>query len=726
MKTMKLTVMLLFFGIPKLGAQPVDTLVVLKAAATITFDGMPFEEAWAGMAPLPMVVFTPKYKADASERTEIRLAHDGEYLYIAGKLYDSEPEAIQGNSLIRDFNTAGDFFNVCIDSFNDNETYWYFGTMPSGNRLDAEIPNDAETDFIFNQSWNTFWDVKTAITEQGWFVEMRIPFSSLRFKAHGEVIILGFSVNRLIGRKFERHVFPDIPPHWPAAVWKASQAQKIRIEGVDEKKPLYITPYVLGGFSREKKQDVTPEVAGYNKFVKKEAGLDLKLGIASNYTLDISLNTDFAQVEADDFQANLSRFSLFFPEKRQFFQERAGVFSFETSGLNRLFNSRVIGLTPAGRPVRVYGGIRFVGRAKGNDLGILSMQTQAPDSMGSENYSIARYRRRIFNKNSYIGAIALSKIDEMGNYNFSYGLDGQIRVHAQHFLTLKAGQSVTSGDDGYFMYGMWEKRAFKGLGFSVEVDKTSDDFNPGLGFILRRNLLLGQKTSYGILPEKSKYFQAISTELSNTFYYRNSDAELETRNTKFNTVVNMRNGSYWNIGYQHIFDAVQIDFSISENVMVPAGKYNYGGFLLGYRTNVNGNFRVASSLEVGRFYSGKNYIMSVAPSWNPSKHLELQAGYTYQAIDFGHQGVRADIGTLKALVAFDLKWSVSTLLQYNKISERLGVNARLRFNTAEGRDLFLVFNQLNDVRSGALNSTLPGVNQWSLFIKYTHAFNLTR
>lgn len=695
----------------------------------VVFDGNPFDEQWQKVEPLPMTVFTPVYQGDPTERTDIRVGYDDKYLYVAGRCYDSNPKGIQGNSLVRDHNAGGDFLNVLIDSFNDNETFWYFGIMPSGMRIDAEIAQDAETDAIFNPDWNTFWDAKTVEADSGWFAEIRIPFSSLRFKVNAGEVEFGFSTNRMIGRKAERHVYPNIAPNWAAAVWKASQAAKVKITDIKAPKPLYFSPYLLTGFSRQNEVNTDPPVTTTDDW-KKEVGGDLKIGLSSNFTLDLTANTDFAQVEVDNFQSNLTRFSLFFPEKRQFFQERAGIFNFQLSGFNRLFHSRLIGLTPDGRPERVYGGARLIGRTKGLDLGVLDMQTDAVDSVGSINFGVVRVRQRVFNLNSYVGGIFTSKVDEHNNYNVTYGLDALIRTHGQNFLTVKGGQSVRNGvdKDNYFLYGKWEKRAFQGLGYSVEVDKTANGFDPGIGFILRHNLLLGQAVSYGFLLESDKVIRSLTPYVSNTLYLRNSDGDVETQATEAGLNSTLLNGSSLGIYYRRTYDEVNEAFQFSDKAQVNPGDYTYHTAGLSFQTNSNNKYILITSAEAGQYYDGNRLGFTINPVLIFSKHFEVNAAYTYDRLKFNdrQQTARADIGSLNALVAFDLHWSVSSLVQYNRLTDKFGVNARLRYNPKEGNDFFIVFNHLTDYDPAYNENGDPLVENWSILLKYTRAFNLNR
>ncbi len=710
-----------------------DTLRLVKLEHPIVFDGMPTEEAWQDIEPLPLVMFSPTYKGVLTERSEIRIAYNNQYLFLSGKLFDSDPKRMQGNTLVRDGDTGGDFFNMFIDTFNDNETLWYFGTMPSGPRLDGEVANDGENPQLYNPDWNTFWDVKTVQTDSGWFAEMRIPFTSLRFNPKKNEIVFGLIVHRLVGRKFERQIFPAIPPNWSYSPWKASQARKVLIKDIEIRKPVYITPYVLSGFSEDRKFEVPSSTyKNSNQFIR-EAGLDVKYVLSPNFTLDVTVNTDFAQVEADNFQANITRFSLFFPEKRQFFQERAGVFSFPTSGLSNLFYSRTIGLTKEGNPQSVLGGVRLIGRVKNVDIGFLTMQTDALDIIPAENFGVLRVRKRVLNRNSYIGVLATSRIDGRGVYNFTYGLDGLFRTSKQNFLYLKGGQSYTStkeNDKNYFLYAKWEKRASRGLGYFVEADKTSDGFDPGIGFIYRRNLVLNSAITYGIFPGKNKLVRSLTPGLTNTFYLRNIDSSIETQFTEIRLTTSFKSGASANLAVQRTYDEVVQAFEIRKGTSIAVGNYVFNNFQLTYGTNVGSRFRVTTTMDYGDYYGGSKQTINISPAWNPSKHLEVSAGYIFNRLAFnsGRETIHADLWNISSVIALDTRWSLKSVVQYNMLTQKFGINSRLRLNRKEGNDLYIVYNYLDTV-NGLLSespSALPDEKSWSIRLKYTHTFVLHR
>jgi len=355
----------------------------------ITLDGRSTEPAWQEIEPLPMTMYQPTYEGGVRERTEVRVAYDDEYLYVLGRLYDSHPEDIRANSLHRDRYSGDDTFAIILDTFNDNENALWFFTTPTGVRFDMAVSNDAEGGLggTVNSNWDTFWSAEARQTDEGWFAEMRIPLSSLGFQSEGERVTMGMTTYRYIARRNERYIFPAIPPDWSLGFAKPSQAQDVVLNGVESRRPVYFTPYVLGGVEQEARLAEDETTYRQHRDLTRELGGDLKYNLTNNLTLDLTANTDFAQVEADPQRVNLTRFSLFFPEKRRFFQERASTFAFNTGGNDRLFNSRRIGLVE-GEPVRIWGGARLVGRVGNWDVGVLNMQTAEDEALDvpSENF----------------------------------------------------------------------------------------------------------------------------------------------------------------------------------------------------------------------------------------------------------------------------------------------------------------------------------------------------
>ena len=725
------------------------TVVLTRLDAAIVLDGRSDEAAWEAVDPLPMTVFEPVYRGDASERTEIRVAYDDDYVYVAGRLYDSDPSGVRGNSLYRDRYSGDDVFAIVLDTFNDNENALWFFTNPNGVRFDMAVSNDAEfsggSPFggVINNSWNTFWDVATVRTDQGWFAEMRIPFSSLGFQDVGGEVVMGMIAYRLISRKNERHIYPDIPPNWGMAFGKPSQAQDVVLEGVQSQKPFYVTPYLLGGLERAAQLNDAETAFDQNNDGTTEAGLDIKYNLTSNLTLDATLNTDFAQVEADDQQVNLTRFSLFFPEKRQFFQQRAGIFEFNTGGFSRLFHSRRIGLDD-GNQIRIYGGGRLVGRIGSWDVGLIDMQTASFDELPSENFGVLRLRRNVFNEYSYAGGIVTSRLGDDGSYNLATGLDGIVRVTGDEYLTLQWAQTfeddvIKNDDFDLFETGLlratWQRRRQEGFNYSASLTRSGSDYDPGMGFITRNGFTrLGGDLAYDWLPGESPTFRRISPGFAASVFLRNDDLSndrsvdqaIESAEIEHFWTLQFRSGDFLFVGPELLIEDLDEPLDFPEDTGVPAGRYtffNVGGF---YSMHDGRLLRADLSAEAGSFYDGQRIGLSVEPTWNVSRFLEVSAQYQGNFVRFPDRDQRFDVHImrLRSQAALNTKVSTNFFLQYNSAADVVTANVRFRYNFREGNDLWIVYNQgLNTNRHRDV-PTLPFSDTSTLLLKYTHTFGL--
>ena len=427
-------------------SQSAAPLELARLTRPIRLDGTPTAEEWRDVPVLPLTLYMPVFRGTPKQRTEIRVAYDDEFLYAAGWFHDDEPGGVRVNSLYRDRWNGDDAFAIYVDAFNDNQNAKWFGTTPGGIRFDILLSDDGNTS---NASWDTFWTTATTVTDSGWFAEVRIPFSSLGFRADQEgKVVMGLTVTRQVSRTGERVTFPEIDPKFEFR--RPSVARDVVLRDVRTRTPLYVTPYVLGGTTR----NMVQPAAGTGRFealgrTSREAGADLRYPLSSNLTLDLTYNTDFAQVEADEQQVNLDRFPLFFPERRRFFQENSGVFDFAFGGGSRLFHSRRIGLTPDFTPVPVLGGARLVGRAGAWDVGFLEMQTERQGAVPTENFAVLRLRRPVLNENSTAGLMATSYAGG-GRRNVALGTDASLRVRPDEYLVLKwAGTDDTKDSTGF-------------------------------------------------------------------------------------------------------------------------------------------------------------------------------------------------------------------------------------------------------------------------------------
>ncbi|MDA3929072.1 MAG: DUF5916 domain-containing protein, partial [Prolixibacteraceae bacterium] len=318
-----------------------------KLDGGILFDGLPDEEAWKSIIPFPFVTQQPNYSKEVESKTVVRMCFDDQYLYLGASMYVANSSMIRAIGKVRDFrSTASDWIGVQIDTYNDDQNAQVFLTNPNGICWDAAIFNDGTPidGEPYNINWNTFWEVKTVIQDTIWHAEMKIPISSLRFESKNGSVVMGINVVRYQAANNQIYIFPDTPYKWGALSHiKPSTYADARFQGLKSKRPLYISPYLLVGASNDREISKQTTFREGTK-LHIEPGLDIKYGINSHTTLDVTVNTDFSQVEADEQQFNLSRFSLVFPEKRKFFLERASVFDFGLGGPDQLFYSRRIGL----------------------------------------------------------------------------------------------------------------------------------------------------------------------------------------------------------------------------------------------------------------------------------------------------------------------------------------------------------------------------------------------
>jgi hypothetical protein len=713
------------------GGEP--PLVLPRLAAPIQLDGVVDDAEWAEAAQIEGVMWLPDFGAEPSERTVFFVAYDDKNIYMACRAYDSDPSAIRVTTLQRDVSTFNtDACGIRLDTYNDEENGLLFNTTPAGVRTDWAFANDANG--MPNQDWNTFWDAAGAMTEYGWSGEIRIPLSSLGFQVVDDQVVMGFILVRSIIRKNETTVHPAVPPNWgPSSLAKASQMRKMILRGVEPEKPLYLTPYVLGGGGYT--HTVNTAGTGYDKDTNRvtEAGLDARYGITRNLNLDVSVNTDFAQVEADDRQVNLTRYSLFFPEKRRFFQERAAVFEVPLGGIERLFFSRRIGLVQ-GEAVRIFGGARMIGRVGDWDVGFIDMQTDQHAGAPGENLGVLRLRRRAINQFSYVGGIVTSRVGNDGSYNVVYGADAVTRMFGQDYLSLNVVQSQDDTDgagvdfmDRALLRAFWERRGTDGLVYSAGVTRSGEVFEPGMGFLLRRDYLgASASLGYGWRPGPGSALNAYSVGPSGSLFRRNVDGSVESATFGMRGQLETRGGHSLSARVDRSYEDLTRPFPLSATAGVPIGSYWFTGGTLQYMGPNGALFRPSVSVTAGQFYDGTRVSASFSPTWSISRHLQLSGAYELNRIDFGDRDQRftAHIGRLRTELTFTTATSASAFVQYNSADDVVVWNVRFRYNPTEGTDLYLVWNEsLNADRYG-VTPTRPLSQDRTLLVKYSRTLTL--
>lgn len=705
-----------------------------RITSTITLDGYPDESVWQQIDPLPLTMYQPVYQGEMSERTEIKVAYDNEYFYISGKLYDSEPDKIIANTMYRDRYSGDDTFAIILDTFNDNENARWFFVTPTGVRVDQLISKDSEGNGSINRNWETYWDAATQITDEGWFVEIRIPFSSLGFQVVDEEVIMGLIAYRWMARQSERHIFPDIEPNWSRGFTKPSQAQKIRLSEVQYDKPIYVTPYVLGGF--EQLNNLMIDTQNYKKNTRytTEAGLDIKYPVSNNMNLDLTINTDFAQVEADEAQVNLSRSPLFFPEKRQFFQERSGIFDFNLGGNNTLFYSRRIGLQQ-GRPVRIYGGARIAGRTGKWEVGALNMQTESLSELQlpGENFGVYRVRRDLINANSYLGGIVTTRLGMDGSYNIGAGADFIYNYSGSHYIDLKYAATF---DDQFtetanpfsnsIIRLFLQKQSSRGFFYRFTAKRAGERYMPAMGFESRFNYsLFDARLSYGHFNDTESPIRTVTPTIRYFVTTRNENSSVESMLVENDWKINFKNNSDFTMTANWWFENLQNPLFFSEDVFVEPGDYSFYGVRFEYGMSNAKLLRTEISGGINTFYDGTQFSFGISPTWNQSKFFEISGGVEFNLVEFPDRDQKEflNIFRLRSLIALNTKASLQLLSQYNYLVRRLGTNARFRYNFREGNDFWIVYSETSNTHLDRTIPTLPRFNNRVLLVKYTHTFN---
>ncbi len=711
---------------------------IQKASGEIILDGLLNEETWSGLNHLPMTVSTPNFGSEPSENSEIMITYDDEYLWVGARLFTKDSSTITANSMKRDeSNINSDGISILLDTYNDNENAYYFATMPTGSRTDIAIAGDGRN---MNVDWNTFWDVATSQDENGWYAEIRIPFTSLRFQPEDNVTTMGVIVQRYISHLNEMVTFPAIDPRYgEQAFFKPSLATEIQMNISQSNRPIYISPYINGGINRN--WSLNSDGTDYIKDNKTplNAGLDVKYSITSNMTLDLTINPDFAQVEADNQQVNMTRYSLFFPEKRSFFQEGSNIFDFNLLGSTRLFHSRNIGLH-GGQPVTIIGGGRLYGSINKWDLGILNMQTEKTSLSPGENFGVIRARRQTFNPYSYIGGSVTSRVGSDGYKNLSYGLDADVRIYGDDYLFFKFAQTFDSkitdklkqdnkNPNAIFTYIGLDKRRQVGLYYYGGFKYTGSDFSPGVGYVQKQGLYgVYARTGYGIMPDNnSKIFLHGPTFIydvekrlvdgATDWFVLRPGWQLQT-NSGVRVAANVlyeEQGPLW-------------DFSIW-SVTIPKGYYTYTNFNATLSNSKAKEFSYEFQTTLGQFYDGQRYLIQFTPTWNVSRNLQVGAMYSFNALRFlkreTNDKLNIHMANINALYMFNTKLSINAFMQYENTSKELISNIRLRYNPSEGKDLYIVFNDGRRVgNSSNIAPTPPSFYNNNIMLKYTHTFIL--
>ncbi|MEM7418057.1 MAG: DUF5916 domain-containing protein [Gemmatimonadota bacterium] len=716
-------------GIALLPAGSLDTTVLERIdGSVVTIDGRVDEAAWSTLSIIPVRQKVPVEGAPPSQPTEIRIGYDEEYLYLSGRLYDREPHRIVANTKKRDdFTENTEWVGLLIDTFDDRENALGFFVTPTGMRLDMAIANDAQGPNGIRTDWNAFWDAAATRDEDGWYAEIRIPFTSLPFSAEDGRTVMGITTWRYIARTDETAAFPPRGLSTGSS-FRPSLTHRFVLTDIEPRTSVTVAPYSLVGRSSEidPSDPVRARSVGYDR----EVGLDARFAFSGNVSIDVTANTDFAQVEVDDQQVNLSRAALFFPEKRLFFQERASLFDFAFGAIDRAFYSRRVGIVE-GQRTGIYGGVRAVGRAMGWEGGLLSMQTEPLGSTPSENVSVLRIKRGVLDAYSSAGLIATRRASSGRGASTLVGTDAVLRLFGESFLTVRAAvahdsenASSPSLSDRARVYAEFASRSQQGLTYAVAGHHSGPAYQPALGFASRGDLRqLDVNTGYNIFPGPASPWVQWGPFAALSHTWSASAGRLESRSGQLGAQFFSKSG--WSIsasGLSNLEDLTQ-PLALAGDVTIPVGRHTFQQATVGVTSPSSTRLAGFVGLTSGGFFDRSRTSWTVSPIVTVTPDLIVTGTYQLDRVS-PPTGPTTTLQLVSAKVELyvSTRLSASTLVQYNSTSRLYVGSARIRFNPSEGTDLYVVWN--SDLNADRFRTTpaLPLSNRSSFQIKYTHAF----
>jgi hypothetical protein len=691
MKRKHIILIILLIGIQIAQAQYSEPKAVdaYKITEDIKFDGILSEKAWQDAPHISN--FTQRdlnYGEAITEHTEVAVIYDNNTIYFGIWCYQKDVSKIVAKDMNRDFDyEADDNFQIMLSPFNDNRNGYLFVINPNGARADIQVYGGEDG----NDDWNGVWDAKTTRNAEGWFAEVYIPFSTLQFKKDS---ILNWAMN------FER----DIVSENEQALWQGwSRDNSIysvnkagTLEGISNityAKKFELKPYGLAGW-RYQNDDGTVTTDHPLKL-----GADLNVSISPTLKLNLTSYTDFAQVETDRIPVNLSRFSVYYPEKRQFFLEGYDLYSFYLGDRNNAFYTRKIG-SENGKQVPIIAGARLFGKVGRNNIGFLNIQEGAVDTVSSTNNTVLRYKRDI-GKQSYIGGIFTNKYNNYTS-NQVVGIDAVYQT--SEFLkdkNLVVEGKVTTSMENF----QAQKNA---LTYRLSVDYPNDlidnflavgsmqkDFNPELGYI-RRTDYDSYSWHFRISPRVfSKYGvkRLLLKPWSFVLYNTHSTGEMESFYNEIRPLgAVFKSGERFEINLIQTYDRIDEPFELTDDISIPVGKYWMYKYELQFETYQARRLWTALFYNWGDFYTGKIKTFESELGVNVNMHLNFNASYTLNVVDFAEKSITTNELAFYLNYAFTTKLNISLFTQYNDLDELMIYNIRLHWIPKVGSDFYFVYN----------------------------------
>ena len=713
-------------------SRPEISAVKISSDETINVDGILDETVWQRASVANnFVQRDPNEGEPASEKTEVRVLYDNKFIYFGITCFDSSPELIRATELARDDKFDNDDeFVIALDTFHDHRNAYGFSINPLGTRMDALITDETS----INIEWNEKWDAKANINKRGWEAEIAIPFKSLR-SPKSEVQTWGLNFGRFIRRKNEKVFWSGWDRDY--TFFHLSQAGHLTdLEQVQTGLKLRVKPFVVGGLSQ------TPKNSGSTKSKFKnesQVGIeDLKISLTSSLTADFTINPDFAQAEVDAAQLNLTRFSLFFPEKREFFLEGAGIFDigterprFEGSAPDLLlFFSRRIGLEEnkvstqqENIPIPIFAGAKITGDIAGFQFGAINMHTDNKDSIPQTNYGVVRVKKKILGR-SYIGGILTNKIASGGeHYNRVGGVDGNFVLFDKLLLKGLVAKSDTFGKKGNDLshQGMlrWETDHFRTV---LERTRIDENFNPEMGFVLRKNIIKKKWRSTWRPRPGIDSIRQVTMSFGAEWFNNQTTGSLESRKTGVWLGIDTEAGDLVAFRADDKYELLTKEFKVHPTVTLPLGGYNFLDYSVRVRTysgrKASGEFEVAG----GTYYNGKKLTISTDGEIDINKHFSVMVEHEYNKVSLSNGSFVARVINTGLKYNLTNKLLTSTAIQYDNVYDRFLLNVRLNYIYRPGDDIFIVYNDTRNF-DPTYTGFFGGLVNRTLLVKFNHSFD---
>ena len=720
--------LLLFFG--NLFSQ--NSSLVSEAKTLPNIDGEVInDEAWEGISAIKTFIQkSPDEGTPSTEQTIVKIMYSEETFYVSVVCYDSDPNKIVITDTRRDapLNNTDSFMFV-LDTYQDQQNGFVFGTNAGGIEYDAQVSGGGEGMSIsstrqsvgiganFNINWDAAWEVKTKIGDFGWSAEFAIPFKTLRFSSKKNQS-WGANFQRTIARRNEHVFWSPIPRQF--SLNRLALAGIITGINVPSSRNLKVMPYILGNKNNVKGED------SFNS-ADNDFGLDAKVGLTSSLTLDLTYNTDFAQVEADEQQINLDRFSLFFPEKRGFFLENAGLFS---AGENtyygpdiEMFFSRRIGIVN-GKQVPILGGGRLTGNIGGMKVGALNMRTKkVKDVSDGDNYSILRLRKELPNR-THFGAMVTNRqgLGENGYTNNAYSFDGALGIGEAIQLTAFAAitdpaQNIENKNT--YAYVLEANRNTKSFTNQIRYSEVGENFNPGMGFVKRLGY---RKVLFRILnrTRPNDLFGLLELRPHITYwgYWKLDNGFQQTGFLHIDNHWEFRNGFRIDTGINFTKEGVEEAFPIVSDVIVPKGTYDNKELHIRTNTNLTKPFSIIIVNKTGGFFSGKRKNTDTTVRYRFGDRFTSEVISKYNDVSLPEGDFITHLIRSRITYAITPKIYIQSLLQYNNQSDQYSMNWRFIWQQSAATGLYVVYNQSQDYDG------IPIANSTKSFvIKYSYLFD---